>query len=167
MVDRKTTANAAWLVGSRVAGDLLAFALFVAISRHFGPAGIGTYSYGFAVATLGYYVSALGIDDYGVREYVRLPRPEGARLVAELLGAQWVVIAATIAVFSLYLWAAGEWGGEIGTIVALLSSYQFAFALTRTLFIPAMGRQEMIAQVRQFKEAPGRVVQTGLADDVL
>jgi O-antigen/teichoic acid export membrane protein len=141
----KTTANAAWLVGCRVAGDLVAFLLFVAISRHFGPAGIGTYSYGFAVATLGFYVCALGIDDYGVREYVRLPRSEGARLIAELLSAQLLVIAATIAAFSLYLWVTGEWGGEIGTIVALLSSYQFAFALTRTLFIPAMGQQAMIA----------------------
>ena len=145
MVNAKTTANAAWLVGCRVAGDIVAFALFVAISRHFGPAGIGTYSYGFAVATLGYYVSALGIDDYGVREYVRLPRSEGVRLIAELLGAQWVVIAATVAALALYLWAAGELRGEVATIVALLSSYQFAFALTRTLFIPAMGQQEMIA----------------------
>jgi O-antigen/teichoic acid export membrane protein len=145
VVDAKTTANAAWLVGCRVTGDVVAFALFVAISRHFGPAGIGAYSYGFAVATLGYYVSALGIDDYGVREYVRLPRSEGVRLIAELLGAQWVVIAATVAAFALYLWATGELRGEVATIVALLSSYQFAFALTRTLFIPAMGQQEMIA----------------------
>jgi O-antigen/teichoic acid export membrane protein len=145
VVNAKTTANAAWLVGCRVAGDIVAFALFVAVSRHFGPAGIGTYSYGFAVATLGYYVSALGIDDYGVREYVRLPRSEGARLIAELLGAQWVVIAATVSAFALYLWATGELRGEVASIVALLSSYQFAFALTRTLFIPAMGQQEMVA----------------------
>ncbi len=57
----------------RISADVLNFLLFLVVSRRFGPEGMGEYGYGFALAGLVYYAATLGIDEYGVREYSRLP----------------------------------------------------------------------------------------------
>lgn len=138
----KTSLNAAWMVGARIAADIASFLLFVAISRSFGPTGIGIYSYGFAIATLVFVVGALGIDAYGIREYVRLPAAQRAGLLAELLGAQIGVLAPIAIVLSLYVWLTAESLTTIG-VIAALSVYQYGVALTRTLFVPANAQLEM------------------------
>jgi Membrane protein involved in the export of O-antigen and teichoic acid len=139
----KTTVNAFWLVGCRVAADFLSFLLFIAVSRHFGPEGIGTYSYGFAVATIGFVIGGLGIEGYGVREYTRLEPRHGSALVADLLGAQILVVTLTVLALAVYLWMTGGSRTIVG-IVVLLGVYQFASAISRTLFIPANAQQAMI-----------------------
>ena len=139
----KTTVNAVWLVGCRVAADFLSFLLFIAVSRHFGPEGIGTYSYGFAVASLGSVIVGLGIEGYGVREYTRLEPRYGSALVADLLGAQILVVVLTVLALAFYLLITGGSRTIVG-IVVLLSVYQFASAISRTLFIPANAQQAMI-----------------------
>lgn len=139
----KTTVNAVWLVGCRVAADFLSFLLFIAVSRHFGPEGIGTYSYGFAVATIGFVIGGLGIEGYGVREYTRLEPRHGSALVADLLGAQILVVTLTVLALAFYLWITGGSRTIVG-IVVLLGVYQFASAISRTLFIPANAQQAMI-----------------------
>lgn len=85
--------NAIWLLGCRVLADLLNFALFLVVSRRFGPEGMGVYAYGFAIASFVYAAITLGIDEYGIREYTRRPPHERGRLMSDLLGAQ-VCIAA-------------------------------------------------------------------------
>lgn len=139
----KTTVNAFWLVGCRVAADFLSFLLFIAVSRQFGPEGIGTYSYGFAVATIGFVIGGLGIEGYGVREYTRLEPRRGSALVADLLGAQILVVTLTVLALAFYLWITGGSRTIVG-IVVLLGVYQFASAISRTLFIPANAQQAMI-----------------------
>ena len=139
----KTTINAVWLVGCRVAADFLSFLLFIAVSRHFGPAGIGTYSYGFAIATIGFVIGGLGIEGYGVREYTRLEPRHGSALVADLLGGQILVVILTVLALAFYLWITGGSRTIVG-IVVLLGVYQFASAISRTLFIPANAQQSMI-----------------------
>ncbi|MET0660883.1 MAG: oligosaccharide flippase family protein [Steroidobacteraceae bacterium] len=138
----KTSLNAAWMVGARVTADIASFLLFVAISRSFGPEGIGTYSYGFAIATLVFVVGALGIDAYGIREYVRAPTPQRSDLLAELLGAQIGILGPIIVVLCGYVWLTAEARGTVA-VIAVLSVYQYAVALTRTLFIPANAQLEM------------------------
>lgn len=139
----KTTINAVWLVGCRVTADFLSFLLFIAVSRHFGPEGIGTYSYGFAVATIGFVIGGLGIEGYGVREYTRLEPRHGSALVADLLGGQLLAVALTVLALAFYLWIT-EGSRTIVSIVVLLGVYQFASAISRTLFIPANAQQAMI-----------------------
>ena len=138
----KTSINAVWMVGARVTADIASFLLFVAISRSFGPEGIGTYSYGFAIATLVFVVGALGIDAYGIREYVRSPVPQRPDLLAELLGAQIGILGPIIVVLCVYVWLTAESRMTVG-VIAVLSVYQYAVALTRTLFIPANAHLEM------------------------
>jgi len=139
----KTTVNAAWLIGCRVAADFLSFLLFIAISRQFGPEGIGTYSYAFAVSTIGFVISGLGIEGYGVREYTRLEPRHGSALVADLLGAQILVVILTVLALAFYLRITGGSLTIIG-IVMSLAAYQIASAFSRTLFIPANAGQAMI-----------------------
>ena len=63
--------NAIWLTCSRVLADILSFLLFVAVSREFGPAGTGRYSYSFAIGSLVALAATSGFEEFGIREYVR------------------------------------------------------------------------------------------------
>ena len=123
--------------------DFLSFLVFIAVSRHFGPEGIGTYSYGFAVSTIGFVISGLGIEGYGVREYTRLEPRQGSALVADLLGAQILVVILTVLALAIYLQITGGSRTIVG-IVMSLAAYQIASAFSRTLFIPANAGQAMI-----------------------
>jgi glycosyltransferase involved in cell wall biosynthesis/O-antigen/teichoic acid export membrane protein len=136
--------NATWLLGCRIGADLLNFVLFLVVTNAFGPAGIGVYAYGFAIAGLIYAATTLGIDEYAIREYVRRSRERRQRLVSDLLGAQAVIAALAVAALWLYLHVTGV-DGEVGVIVGVLSLYQLCASLSNTLFVPAMAEQRMMA----------------------
>lgn len=138
----RTAKNAAWLTATRLAADLLGFLLFVAISRHFGPDGTGAYAYGFAVAGLISIGGTLGLDEYGIREYARLPESDRPRLLANLLGTQGFMIAVALLALAGYLLVTRP-GRETAVIIVLLSTYQLTGALSRTLFVPAFAHQAM------------------------
>src|SRR5262249_2732875 len=91
------TSNAVWLTGCRAGGDLLNLLLFVIVSRYFGPAGVGAYSYGFAVATFVFVIGCLGIEEYGLRQFARIDSERQRSFFAELLGAQLVMIGLAVA----------------------------------------------------------------------
>jgi O-antigen/teichoic acid export membrane protein len=138
----RTARNAAWLTATRLAADLLSFLLFVAISRHFGPDGTGAYAYGFAVAGLISIGGTLGLDEYGIREYARLPESDRPRLLANLLGTQGFMIAVALLALAGYLLVTRP-GREAAVIIVLLSTYLLTGALARTLFVPAFAHQAM------------------------
>lgn len=136
----KVASNAVWLVGCRLAANLLNLVLFVAISRYFGPAGIGTYSYAFAVAGFVYVIGSLGLDEYGIREYSRLDTSQRQPFLAKLLGAQCCMLIAAAAGVGVYLLLAHmSWTTTF--IIASLALYQLGYSLARTLFIPAVANQ--------------------------
>ncbi|MEP6546159.1 MAG: polysaccharide biosynthesis C-terminal domain-containing protein [Gammaproteobacteria bacterium] len=139
----KLTNNAAWLIGCRVSGDLLNLLLFVIISRHLGPAGIGAYSYGFAVSTFVFVIGCLGIEEYGLRRFARIESDRRASFFAELLGAQLLMIAVAIVGVAVYLALTRATHATILT-VALLTAFQASVAIARTLFIPSMSQQRMM-----------------------
>src|SRR5262245_58768381 len=93
--------NATGMLLCRMAADGLNVILFVVISRLFGPEGIGAYAYGFAVATLVYAVTILGIEQYAVREYQHASATQRSRLIGELLGLQSCVGALVLVGLSL------------------------------------------------------------------
>ena len=137
------TRNAFWLLICRVGGDALNLALFVLISRVFGPAGLGLYSYGFAVTTFALVVSCLGIEEYGLREYARMDVERRPQFMSELLGTQLLMVIA--AVVGLLLYALLTSPPKATLVVFLcLGTYQIATAVSQTLFLPAMGQQQMM-----------------------
>ncbi len=135
--------NAAWLLGCRIGADLLNFVLFLIVTNVFGPSGMGVYAYGFAIAGFVYAATTLGIDEYGIREYVRRDPHERRRLISDLLGAQLLVAAIAFGVLAGFLYTTAA-TREVVTIVAALSAYQLCAAVSNTLFVPSMGEQRMM-----------------------
>ncbi|MBM0108352.1 oligosaccharide flippase family protein [Steroidobacter sp. S1-65] len=140
---RRTGRNAIALLACRVGADLLNFLLFLAVSRTFGPEGTGEYGYGFALAGLVYYAATLGIDEYGVREYGRLPSERRPALIANLLGAQVCIALLVIVVLLGYLWITKP-SPQLLAIIVSMTIYQLGAAFSATLFVPAMAEQRML-----------------------
>jgi O-antigen/teichoic acid export membrane protein len=134
--------NALWLLGSRIAADLLSLVLFLVVSRRFGPEGAGVYAYGFAIAALIYSATTLGIDEYGIREYTRSPRSRHSELISELLGAQVSIAAIALGVLGIFLLLTRP---SMSTLIIVLSltAYQLCVAFANTYFVPAMAEQHM------------------------
>jgi O-antigen/teichoic acid export membrane protein len=135
--------NALWLTGCRLTGDVLNLLLFVLISRRFGPAGAGAYSYGFAVATFAFVIGCLGIEEYGLRQYARMDAVQRPIFLGELLGSQLLMVA--LAVFALVMYLAVTAPSPATLLmVCVLGMYQITAAVVATLFIPAMAAQRML-----------------------
>ena len=139
------TRNAAWLLGCRISGDFLNLLLFVLISRVFGPAGVGEYAYCFAVVGFIWVIGNLGIDDYGLREYMRIEPSNRSRFIAELLGTQVVMVGATVAGTVVYLLFTKPSAAMLGSMGSI-AFYQACLALSTALFIPAMSQQFMMGR---------------------
>jgi O-antigen/teichoic acid export membrane protein len=138
----KITTNAIWLISCRVSADLISLLLFILIARHFGPSGVGTFSYAFAIATFLFMLTSLGLDTYGLQQYSQVPVSQRSRWIAELLGAQvLVVLTAVVAVTAYVAFVPGS--AVTGKVIFLLSAYQITAAISRTLFIPAMAAEHM------------------------
>jgi O-antigen/teichoic acid export membrane protein len=152
----KTAANAAWLTITRLGADLLGFLFFIAIARHFGPAGTGAYSYSFAVAAVVSVCGGLGLELYGMREFARLDETAHRPLLASLLATQALAVVVALAGLGIYLLATrSDFSTALATV--FLSVHLLGFAVARTLFAPTFARQEMA------KPAVAELVCRGLA----
>lgn len=136
--------SAAWLSGSRLAVDALGFLVFLAISRRFGPAATGRYSYAFALAGIGYVVASLGLADYGVREYARLAGEARQRVLSTLLATQAAAVGLVAVGFAGYLLLSRP-DAETAVLVVLLTASQLGLAAARVLLVPAFAHQAMAA----------------------
>jgi O-antigen/teichoic acid export membrane protein len=130
-------ANASWLMGARLLNDLLSLVLFGVIAREFGPAGLGVYSTFFAIATILYELVALGIDDYGVREFTLAGSAERPILLQRLMRLQLTVGASCVAGLALFFVVAPVTSAEL-LVLASLVMFQLCNALARTLNIPSL-----------------------------
>lgn len=135
--------NAAALVICRVSADCINLLFFVLISRAFGPAGIGTYAYAFAVTTFVYAVGCLGVEDFGLREYARMDPARRPQFMAELLGTQAVMVALALIGLAVYLLLTAP-SQAVLIVVLNLGAYQIGSSIAGTLFVPAMGQQRML-----------------------
>jgi O-antigen/teichoic acid export membrane protein len=138
-----TTRNAIWLTACRLTGDVLNLLLFVLISRRFGPAGAGAYSYGFAVATFAFVIGCLGIEEYGLRQYARMDDHDRPAFFGELLGTQMLMVALAVSAIAIYLLLTQPSNATL-LMVCALTMYQISAAVAATLFIPAMAAQRMM-----------------------
>src|SRR5450631_1062087 len=137
------TRNTVWLTACRLTGDILNLLLFVLISRQFGPAGVGAYSYGFAVATFAFVIGCLGIEEYGLRHYARMDAEHRSAFLGELLGTQSLMVVAAVLGVAIYLALTGPSATTFIMVIAL-GVYQITAAIVATLFIPAMAAQRML-----------------------
>jgi O-antigen/teichoic acid export membrane protein len=134
--------NAVWLSCSRVLADVLSFLLFVAVARAFGPAGTGQYSYSFAIGALVALAATSGFEEFGIREYVRSAAAARARVWSDILSTQCAQLALALAGFAIFLPFSDS---APATVILELATFQLAAALARTVFIPAMAAQAMLA----------------------
>lgn len=151
----RTAKNAFWLTACRLGGDVLNLLLFVLLSRQFGPAGVGEYSYGFAIATFVFVIGCLGIYEYGIRQYARMEATRQPLFLAELLGTQVVMLAIALAGLMIYLLVTGPTLAKL-IIICELTCYQMTAAVAMSLFIPVMAAQRMAGPA--FSEFAARVV---------
>jgi len=135
--------NTVWLTACRLTGDVLNLLLFVLISRRFGPAGVGAYSYAFAVATFAFVIGCLGIEEYGLRQYARMDAAQRPAFLSELLGTQTLMVCAAVIGLAAYL-SLTQPSATTLTMVGALGVYQITAAIVATLFIPAMAAQRML-----------------------
>jgi O-antigen/teichoic acid export membrane protein len=140
----RVVSNAIWLSTCRIVADLLSFLLFAVIARSFGPAGSGEYSYAFAIGNLIALVATSGFEEYGIRQYVSSAPADRPRLWSRIITTQVAQLAlgaallAGVLLFDRDLPAARS-------IVIELSIFMIGWGLARTLFIPAMAAQSMLA----------------------
>lgn len=130
-------ANAGWMIGARLLNDALSLVLFGIIARGYGPAGLGIYSTYFAIATLLFDLVALGIDDYGVREYAVTSEQQRPALLQRLLRLQVAATAVCVLGLSAACLLAGM-GWEAFVMMASLCTFQLCSALSRSLNVPAL-----------------------------
>lgn len=139
----KVITNAFWLSLCRIAADLLSFVLFAVISRTFGPAGTGEYSYAFALATLASLCATAGFEDYGIRQYARTAEHERALLWRNVMSAQVIQLLFGAAALAVFLMLSGLKTGGIVVIVEL-AVYVVGWNVSHTFFVPAFAAQSMV-----------------------
>lgn len=136
-------ANAGWLTGGRLAGDLLGLVFFVFLARNYGPEGLGQYAYGLGIAGLVYAGVNLGVEDFAVRECARVPAPERGEVVGQLTVLQLVALL-TVALVVVVFFITVSHPAPLIAIVVVLSVQQTTFALSKTLLAPAYAAQKMM-----------------------
>lgn len=135
--------NAFWLSLCRFAADFSSLVLFTVISRDLGPASTGEYSYAFALGAFVAIFAASGLDQYGVRQYVRLSSAEDrAACWRNMLVAQGVQLVAGIALLGLAVVFLGGRNASPAVILEL-AVFLVCWGLSRTFFIPATAAQAM------------------------
>ena len=139
----KVVTNAFWLSFCRVLADLLSFVLFAVISRTFGPAGTGEYSYAFAIGTLIALVSTSGFEDYGIRQYARTAVGERAQLWQDMLSTQCAQLGLGLLAFWVFALTGAIRSSNL-LVVVELSVYVIGWSASRTFYIPAMASQSMV-----------------------
>ncbi len=136
-------ANAFWLALSRTAADLLGFVLFALISRRFGPVGTGEYSYAFAVGGIVALIGSSGLEEYGIRQYVRSDDAGRATVWRGMLSTQILQLVLSALALAIFLVVNGA--GASPVVLAELVFYAVALGCARTLYVPATANQAMVA----------------------
>ena len=143
---QRIIANASWLTGARIIGDLANLALFVALARRFGPAGIGEYAYSLGIAGLVFAGVSLGLGEYAIRECSRLSKTDQGLLVGRMLILQCFGLSAALLLLWIFLKNVNQ-TPQGSALVYILATQQVFIALGKTLFSPAFGQQKMFGPV--------------------
>lgn len=140
-VGRKLFANVSVLGGYKVAGDLFVFAMFIAVARHYGSAGLGEYAFAMAITSFAAMLCNFGFEFYAVREVARDPAQEPA-----IFGTLTLVGLALAALCSAgVLGLAALFGGdsERGALIASIGLYQVLYIFSAVVTGRFKARSEM------------------------
>jgi O-antigen/teichoic acid export membrane protein/glycosyltransferase involved in cell wall biosynthesis len=135
--------NASWLTLVRVACDLLQFLLFMAFSRYYGPEGIGLYAYALAISGLVFALVHLGFEDLAIRDLARLPSQERPAFLGRLLALQ-MLIGIGVALMLVLFMLVGAHDSATSMAVLIMSAYYLLYGFTKTLFTPAIAKNQMV-----------------------
>jgi O-antigen/teichoic acid export membrane protein len=138
----RVLANAFWLSVSRTAADLLGFVLFALISRRFGPLGTGQYSYAFAVGGIVALIGSSGLEEYGIRQYVRSDGAGRATVWQGMLSTQLLQLGVSAVALGIFLLVNGAGGSPL--VLAELVFYAISLGCARTFYVPATANQAMV-----------------------
>jgi O-antigen/teichoic acid export membrane protein/glycosyltransferase involved in cell wall biosynthesis len=127
----------------RVACDLLQFLLFMALSRHYGPEGIGLYAYALAIAGLVFALVQLGFEDLAIRDLARLPKEERPLFFGRLLALQLLISVGVCLVLAGFL-LVGTHDFPTTVAVLIMSAYYLQYGFVKTLFTPAFAQNQMV-----------------------
>lgn len=145
--------RASWLLGGRVVGDAGMFVYYLLLARRFGAAGIGDYSFAFAVGSMLMLAVSFGLRDLLTRRVARNP-DEVPRIAPTV-----VITQATITLSLLGLMVvAARWMGYSSTMVGYLSLAFLSLALlvigiTFTSFLEAVGAMQSSAVAALIQKA--------------
>jgi O-antigen/teichoic acid export membrane protein len=93
------------LTGAYIVNLLLSLAAVPLVIRHLGPVNYGRFATVSAIIFIVAGFTEAGLTSLGVREYSNMPRPEGARLLRNLIGLRLTTTAigvvATMAIFAV------------------------------------------------------------------
>jgi O-antigen/teichoic acid export membrane protein len=137
--------RASWLLTGRVIGDAGMFVYYLLLARRFGAAGIGDYSFAFAVGSMLMLAVSFGLRDLLTRRVARDP-DEVPRIAPTV-----VITQATITLLLLgLLILVARWIGYSSTMVGYLSLAFLSLALlvigiTFTSFLEAVGAMNLSA----------------------
>lgn len=134
--------NALWLSCCRIAADVLSFIFFAALSRTFGPTGIGEYSYAFAIGGFVALLATSGYEEFGIRQYVQLSGERRVEAWRSLVLAQLVQLTLVLAATCGYLLLVSSHHART-SIMLELSIFLTGWCLSRTLFVPALAAESM------------------------
>ncbi|MBI3051395.1 flippase [Candidatus Woesearchaeota archaeon] len=97
MTADKVARNATILLAADIVSKLISFFLVVAIARYLGEAGLGKYSFVFALAGVAAIFADLGLTTYITREISR-NREKARQYIGNMLGIKLILALATIAI---------------------------------------------------------------------
>ncbi len=133
--------NAVVLVASEAFNMACGVAVVIALARALGVADLGLFSFAYSAATIIYFASYFGMNDYAIRAVARDPQKAGSYFY-NILAARAVMIVAGILVLDIALRAAGYPQGK-RTIVYLVMSARLIESLMFSLFAYFRAFQKM------------------------
>lgn len=140
-VGRKLFVNVAILGGYKVAGDLFVFAMFIAVARHYGSAGLGEYAFAMAATSFAAMICNFGFEFYAVREVARDPARESAIFGTLTLAGLALVALCSASVLGLAALVRAD--SDRGALIASIGLYQVLYCFSGVLTGRFKARSEM------------------------
>jgi O-antigen/teichoic acid export membrane protein len=140
---KKVLYNTALLSIFQVAGDFSGLILYIVLSRHFGPEGMGIYAFGLSLSLIAYNLINFGFDDYGIRECSLLSRNQRNILIGRITSVQFLLLILALIIFIPFLLIA-KISAESTAVAFSILVNMISLAFSKTFFIPFNSQQRMV-----------------------
>lgn len=154
--------RASWLLAGRVAGDAGQFVYYLLLAHTFQAAGVGNYSFAFAIAAFAILVVEFGLRDLLVRRIARAP-DEASEIAASVVLTQAALSLALLAPLVLGARLLG-YSPTLVTymVLAFVALSLYVIGVTFTAFLEGVGAMHLSALAGVIQKAVLVVVGVGL-----